>query len=285
MLRLADAPAGEGTDGTPRDNYTGRSQPTPQGRVFGGQVVAQSLIAAGRSMAAVRADEMHVHSLHVDFLQPGDPERPLRFTVERLRDSRSFSTRRVHVMQGEVTILAAMASFAAPAEGMDHQEEAPKAPGPEGMSSLAEDLYPMPATEPGDWVLRRAVEIRHVQGHIALQPGAEQHHQEVWMKALGALPDEPLLHAAILGYASDWVMMDPVLRRHGVTWTDPRLRVASLDHSMWFHRPIRADEWVLFTQFSPSAAGGRGLSMGHMYAPGGTLGVTIAQEGMVRLKN
>lgn len=285
VLDLDEAEPTTGTDGTIRDRFVGHSQPTPQHRVFGGQVMGQCIIAAGRSVRRARpADDLNIHSLQVNFLLPGDPEKPLEFVVERLRESRSFSARRVHILQDGVPILASMSSFAVPSGSLDHQVGKPRTPGPEGMSSLVEDLYPMPATEPGNWLLRRAVEIRHVQGHVALEPATPNEVQQVWMKAMGTLPDDPLLHAAVLAYASDWVMMDPVLRRHGVVWTDPRLRVASLDHTMWFHRPIRADEWVLFDQSSPSASGGRGLGVGSMYTADGVLGVMAAQEFMIRIK-
>ncbi|STD07223.1 Acyl-CoA thioesterase 2 [Dermatophilus congolensis] len=285
-LDLHDADSTTGTDGTIRDRFTGRSQPTPHGRIFGGQVLAQSIIAAGRSVACSREEEMNIHSHQVNYLHPGDPNIPLEFVVERLRESRSYSTRRVHILQNGRPILAAMSSFARPNDGFDHQIEAPHVLGPEGLPSLSEDLYPMPATEPGNWVLRRAVEIRHVQGHVAFSPASDpQETQQVWFKTIGELPDDSLLHAAILAYASDWVLLDPVLRRHGIAWFDPRLRVASLDQTMWFHRRMRADQWVMFNQSSPTAAHGRGLCLGHMYTADGTLGVTAAQEGMVHIRD
>lgn len=284
VLDLTEKPMTRGTDGTPRDTFSGRSQPTPQGRVFGGQVVAQCLIAAGRSVTATRAEAMHPHSLHATFLQAGDTDLPITFVVERLRDSRSFSARRVHALQRGRPILAMMCSFTVEAGGLDHEISMPEVPEPESLPELAAELYPFPASDGGDWLLRRAVDMRNVDGSIALEPKPVADHQSVWVKATGTLPDDRLLHAAVLTYASDWVILEPVLRRHGIAWLDPRLRVASLDHSMWFHRPFRADEWLLYTQESPSAFGGRGLGYGHVFTSEGTLVVTVAQEGMLRLK-
>lgn len=285
VLDLKDADPVRDPDGTMRDRFFGRSQPTPQNRIFGGQVLGQSVIAAGRSVHRARPDDnLRLHSLQVTFLLPGDPDTPLEFVVENLRESRSFSARRVHILQDGKPILASMSSFATQTPSFEHQLGKPLVPGPEGLPSLTAELYPMPASEPEKWMLRRAVEIRHVQGNVAVEQRVLSEAQQVWMKTMGTLPDEPLVHAAVLAYASDWVMMDPVLRRHGIVWTDPRLRVASLDHTMWFHRHIRADEWVLFDQNSPSASEGRGLGIGRMYTPDGVLGVTAAQEAMVRLK-
>jgi acyl-CoA thioesterase-2 len=133
--------------------------------------------------------------------------------------------------------------------------------------------------------VRRPIELRHVQGNLFIAPGGEKvAEQQVWMRAAGPLPDDPLIHAAVLAYASDYTLLEPVLRKHGLAWTDPRLRPASLDHAMWFHRPVRADEWILYDEESPSASGGRGLGIGRMFAQDGTLVATVAQEGMVRVK-
>ncbi len=284
VLALRPEEPTTGQYGDVRDMFSGRSQPTPHKRIFGGQALAQCLIAAGRSVTMTRDDTLVPHSLHANSLQAGDPDVPLVFMVERLRDSRSFSARRVHALQHDRPILAMMCSFALESDALDHQIAMPSVPAPESIPDLAAELYAMPTTARSDWLMRRAVDIRHVGGHIALEPGPATDQQAVWFTALGDLPDDPLIHAAVFAYASDWTILEPVLRRHGIAWVDPRLRAASLDHSMWFHRPGRADRWTLFTQESPSAASGRGLGYGHLFAQDGTLIASVVQEGMVRLK-
>lgn len=267
------------------DVFLGASQPMPHGRVFGGQVVAQALIAAGRTVADVDAEPRPIHSLHGYFLRPGDATQPIRFEVERLRDGHSFSARRVHAVQYGKPILSMVFSFQKPAEGMDHQAAMPPVPMPQDIATIAERLAAAPENLAKKWTVRRPVDMRHCEGPLYLRPGpyavAAQH---VWIRAIGPLPDDPLIHAAVLAYASDYTILEAVLRRHGIHWTDPRLRPASLDHAMWFHRDLRADEWILYAESSPSASGGRGLGLGHMYDAGGTLVATVAQEGMLRLK-
>lgn len=264
--------------------FSGRSQRTPHGRAFGGQVLAQSVIAAGRSVEGAGFTARRIHSLHAYFIRPGDSNHPIEFGVENLRDGRSFSVRRVYAMQYGQTLLSATLSFQEPAVGLDHQAAMPSVPDPDRVRTAAQELEGIdhPAVE--HWT-RRAMDVRTVEGAIYLVPG-RQHaaHQNVWMKAVAALPDDPLLHAAILAYASDYSLLESVLRRHGLVWADPRLRPASLDHAMWFHRPGRIDDWVLYEQESPSASGGRGLGLGKIFSLDGTLICSVAQEGMVRIK-
>ena len=266
--------------------FLGRTQKMPHGRVFGGQVLAQCIMAAGRTMADV--DDGHgprrIHSLHGYFMRPGDDTKPIRFAVERMRDGNSFSTRRVHAIQDGMPILSMITSFPEQAGGLDHQDTMPNVPAPEQLPSLSEQFGGI--DHPGARHLtNRPIELRHVEGNLFVAAGEELvAHQSVWMKAIGELPDDPLVHAAVLAYASDYTLLEPVLRRHGLMWTDRRLRPASLDHAMWFHRPVRADEWVLYDEQSPSASGGRGLGLGRMFAADGTLVATVAQEGMVRVK-
>lgn len=266
--------------------FVGRSQKMPHGRVFGGQVLAQCVIAAGRTVADVDDGDgpRHIHSLHGYFMRPGDDTKPIRFAVERMRDGNSFSTRRVHALQDGLPILSMITSFQEDAGGLDHQDPMPDVPGPEGLRSLHEVFGGV--DHPGaQHLVRRPVELRHVEGNLFVDPGGDRvAHQDVWMKAVGSLPDDPLVHAAVLAYASDYTLLEPALRRHGITWTDRRLRAASLDHAMWFHRPARVDEWILYAQESPSASGGRGLGLGRMFAADGTLVATVAQEGMLRIK-
>jgi acyl-CoA thioesterase-2 len=283
VVGAAGDPESELGDSSPMV-FVGRSQPQPHGRVFGGQVLAQSVIAAGRTVAALDGPTRHLHSLHAYFVRPGDADHPIRFAVERMRDGNSFSTRRVHAIQYGKSILSMIASFQQDAPGLEHQDSMPAAPDPEALPTMADILGEIdhPAAQ---FFAYRPIDVRHVEGNIHLRPGAQQAaRQSVWMKAIGALPDDPLLHAAVLAYASDYTLLEPVLRRHGLSWSDPRLRPASLDHAMWFHRPLRADEWTLYVQQSPSASGGRGLAAGRMFSADGTLVASVAQEGMLRLK-
>lgn len=267
-----------GADDAP-DTFTGDSIPSLWGRVFGGQVLAQALVAAHRTVEETRP----VHSLHAYFLRPGDPERPITFAVERLRDGRSFSARRTHALQDGVPILSMIASFQLPADGVEHQTPMPEVPDPEDLPSpeewTASITHPARVTQLG-----RPIEIRHVEGPLLLDAGPNRTtRQAVWLRAAGRLPDDPRLHAAVLAFASDYTLLEPILRRHGVAWVDPRLKVASLDHAMWWHRPARADEWLLYVQDSPSAQSARGLSTASLYRRDGALAATVAQEGMIRL--
>jgi len=261
------------------DVFTGISQPQPGGRVFGGQVLAQSLVAAQRTVAADRP----VHSMHGYFLRAGDSAEPISFAVERLRDGRSFSARRVHALQFGRPILSMIASFQEPSEGLDHAEPMPDVPPPDSLPSLGDHLAGSADPRLRFWQRHRPLDLRHVQQplHVTAAPRARQ--QAVWMRTYDALPDDPALHAAVLAYASDYTLLEPVLRAHEVTWAEPGLRVASLDHAMWWHRPVRADEWLLYVQESPSASGARGLSLGRIHAADGTLVASVGQEGMIRL--
>ncbi len=267
--------------------FVGQSQKMPHGRVFGGQVLAQGIVAAGRTVQpAPGSPPRPIHSLHAYFMRPGDDTRPIRFSVEGMRDGRSFSTRRVHAIQHGKPILSMIASFQEPAEGLDHQDPMPDVPGPEGLRSLSDVFAGIDHPGARHLAEGRAIEQRHVEGNLYVSPGAEHvARQHVWLRTTGTLPDDPLIHSAVLAYASDYSLLEPVLRRHGVIWTDRRLRPASLDHSMWFHRTGRADDWVLYASQSPSAQGGRGLGIGQMYAADGTLVATVAQEGMIRLRD
>jgi acyl-CoA thioesterase II len=267
--------------------FVGRSQKMPHGRVFGGQVLAQCVIAAGRTVSDVDDGDgpRRIHSLHGYFMRPGDDTKPIRFAVERMRDGNSFSTRRVHALQDGLPIMSMITSFQEDAGGLDHQDPMPQVPGPDGLPSLREVFGAI--DNPGaQHLVRRPVELRHVEGSLFVEPADEQvAHQSVWMKTVGPLPDDPLVHAAVLAYASDYTLLEAVLRRHGLAWSDPRIRAASLDHAMWFHRPASVDDWVLYAQQSPSAQGGRGLGIGRMFSADGTLVATVAQEGMLRIKD
>lgn len=276
-LDLTDA----GGARTREDIFTGPSQWMPHGRVFGGQVLAQSLVAATRTVDGVR----NVHSMHGYFLRPGDIRLPITFSVDRLRDGRSFSTRRVQAYQNGDPIFSMIASFQEPALGIDHQEASPTdIPGPESLPSAAELMGANPHPVAQFWAKARPFDIRHIPSPIYFNVEGEHiAKQAVWMKALGPMPEDPILHQAALAYASDYSILEPIFRRHGISWAHPGLSSASLDHAMWFHRPVRVDDWLLYVQDSPSASGSRGLSLGKIFSRDGILVATVAQEGMVRV--
>jgi acyl-CoA thioesterase-2 len=266
---------------TSEDIFTGPSQWMPLGRVFGGQVLAQSLVAAMRTVP----DERTVHSMHGYFLRPGDVEQPITFSVDRIHDGRSFSTRRSQAYQNGLPILSMIASFQDQDGGVEHQIETPSdIPDPESLPTTAELLGHIDHSVARHWANERPFDMRHLPSPIFITVDGERtSKQAVWMKTIGTLPDDPNLHRAALAYASDYSIMEPVLRRHGVPWAMPGLKVASLDHAMWWHRFGRVDEWLLYVQDSPSAQGGRGLSTGSIFNRAGDLLATVAQEGMVRV--
>ncbi|MCC6375899.1 MAG: acyl-CoA thioesterase II [Microbacteriaceae bacterium] len=264
---------------TDEDIFTGPSQWMPHGRVFGGQVVAQSVVAASRTVS----DDRHIHSLHGYFLRPGDIDLPITFAVDRIHDGRSFSTRRTQAYQKGLPILSMIASFQDEDPGLDHQVEMPQVPEPESLRSDEEVLAGIDHPVAKYWASGRAFEMRHVEDPIYLTGSSGQvAHQAIWMKAIGKLPDDPVLHRAAMVYASDFTLLESVLRRHGLAWANPGLKVASLDHAMWWHRDGRADEWMLYVQESPNAIGGRGLALGRIFNREGTLLASVAQEGMIR---
>jgi acyl-CoA thioesterase-2 len=275
-LRLTDTGAR-----TTEDIFTGPSQWMPLGRVFGGQVLAQSLVAAMHTVD----DERVLHSMHGYFLRPGDVDHPITFSVDRLHDGRSFSTRRTHAFQNGEPILSLIASFQTGDEGVEHQLDMPSdLPDPESLPSTADLIGHLDHAMAQFWSNARAFDVRHIPSPIYLSvEGDRIPRQAVWMRAVGRLPDDPKQHRAALAYASDYSILEPVLRAHGVPWATKGLRVASLDHAMWWHRDARVDEWLLYVQESPSAQGGRGLSIGRIYTRGGLLVASVAQEGMVRV--
>jgi len=266
---------------TNEDIFTGPSQWMPQGRVFGGQVLAQSLVAAQRTIDAERT----VHSMHGYFLRPGKVDAPITFSVDRIHDGRSFSTRRTQAYQDGVPILSAIMSFQDEDEGLEHQVDMPAdLPDPETLPSVAETLGHIDHAVAKFWANERPFDMRHIPSPIFLTvEGEHVAHQAVWLKTIAPLPDDPNLHRAALAYASDYSILEPIMRRHGVAWSTPGLKAASLDHAMWWHRFGRVDEWMLYVQESPSAIGGRGLALGRIYSRDGMLLASVAQEGMVRV--
>ncbi|PPL18333.1 MULTISPECIES: acyl-CoA thioesterase [Microterricola] len=266
---------------TSEDIFTGPSEWMPLGRIFGGQVLAQSITAAMRTVP----DDRVAHSMHAYFLRPGDVRLPITFSVDRIHDGRSFSTRRTQAYQEGVPILSMIASFQDVDAGLDHQIEIPSdVPEPESLPTTAEVLQGIDNDVARFWAAERAFDVRHIPSSIYLSVDGERTaHQAVWMKAMGRLPDDPNLHRAALAYASDYSILEPVLRGHGIAWGTPGLKIASLDHAMWWHRFGRVDDWLLYVQDSPSASGGRGLSRGSIFSRSGVLLATVAQEGMVRV--
>lgn len=266
--------------------FVGPSQRQRYERAFGGQLLAQALVAAGRTVVANPAGSGRpVHSLHATFLAAGEDTHPVRYAVETLADGRSFSTRRVQVIQRGRLLVTLVCSFQEASPGIDHHDAMPQAPDPQTLRDVAQALDGVPEPYAVVTVLHGPIELRHVEGHLYAGPGPElTADQRVWLKSRRELPDDPLVHAAFLAYASDYSVLESVLRRHGTAWSDPRLRQASLDHAMWFHRHGRADQWVLHVGHSPSASGGRGLGISQLYSTDGALLATVAQEGMLRLK-
>ena len=266
---------------TDEDIFTAPSQWMPHGRVYGGQVLAQSVLAASRTVDAERA----IHSLHGYFLRPGDITEPITFSVDRIYDGRSFSARRTQAYQKGQPIFSMIASFQDEDPGLDHQAPIPEGiPDPETLPTVADLIGHIPNTVAQFWATTHPFDMRHVPSPIYMTvEGDRVAHQAVWFKAVGRIDDDPIVHRAAIAYASDQTLLESVMRRHGVAWATPGLKIASLDHAMWWHRPARIDEWLLYVQESPNAIGGRGLGLGRIYSRDGRLVASVAQEGMIRL--
>lgn len=262
------------------------TQPTESlPRVFGGQVAGQALVAAGRTVPPDRA----VHSLHAYFLRPGDPSAPIVYEVDRIRDGKGFTTRRVVGIQHGRAIFNLAASFQLPESGVTHQDPMPVVPEPETLPTQAERLAAYAHEAP--WYRhKRAIDIRYVEDpprvlrdRVRAGETEGRSRSRVWMRAEGTLPDDPLLHVCAVTFASDMTLLDSTLMPHGLAFGFDPIMLASLDHAMWFHKPFRADEWFLYDQQSPSTGGGRGLARGSIYTRDGDLVVSVMQEGLIRL--
>ncbi|MCZ7414410.1 MULTISPECIES: acyl-CoA thioesterase [unclassified Streptomyces] len=274
-----------------RDIFRGASRSAIVPRVFGGQVAAQALVAAGRTVPAERP----AHSLHAYFLRPGDPGAPIVYNVDRIRDGRSYTTRRVVAVQHGQPIFHLSASFQVHEEGFEHQAPMPDAPDPESLPTAAEllpahaDLFIDPGVAERLAEARAAVDLRYVNEppYAAAGRGATEPRSQVWFRTNGKLDggrDQPMLHICLATYVSDMTLLDSVLLAHGRGgWVTGDVVGASLDHAMWFHRPFRADEWLLYDQESPTAQGGRGLGKGAIYTADGSLVASVIQEGAVRV--
>lgn len=279
LLDLLNLSSADGAH-TDEEIFVGARRSQPIQRVFGGQVLGQALMAAMRTV-----DERPIHSMHGYFLRPGDPDQPITFGVQRLRDGRSFSARRTHAYQNGVPILSLIASFQVDDVGLEHQEPMPKGmPDPESLPSTAELLGKFDHPVAQAWAYERPFDIRHVEPAMYVQSkGKRTATNAVWMKTTAPMPADQSLHRAALAFASDYTLLEPILRRHGLSWVAPGMSVASLDHAMWWHRPVKVDEWLLYVQESPSASGARGLAQGKIYSQDGLLVASVAQEGMIRV--
>ena len=264
------------------DLYRGRQPDTAMQRVFGGQVAAQALRAACHTAP----DDRAVHSLHSYFLRPGDTSVPIVYDVERIRDGRSFSTRRVTARQHGKAIYYLTASFQLAETGFFHQDEMPEVPGPEKCPTLEDVVRELSGRDDGSWEREwAALDVRYAGDSRPggeLRSDVEPARVRIWLKASGAVPGDQVTSMCVLAYASDLTLLGVSLVPHGVLISSSRLQPASLDHSMWFHRPFRADEWMLYDQHSPSASGARGFALGRVFSRQGSLIASVAQEGLIR---
>lgn len=271
-----------------RNHYRGQSPDDSWQRVYGGQVLGQALVAASRT---VEDPERHAHSLHAYFLRPGDPAVPLLYVVDRIRDGRSFTTRRVVAIQHGRPIFNMSISFQLFEQGLEHQFEMPDAPDPETLEP--EHVIRRRQARAAGWkdedidrfARERPIEMRPIQARNEFAPEPMEPLQTCWMRVAGRMPDDGGLHQCALAYLSDWSLLDTCIWPHGVSWMQGNLQTASLDHAMWFHRPFRTDEWMLYVQDSPASGGARGFNRGLIYTQDGMLVASVAQEGLIRLRN
>lgn len=265
--------------------FRGRSPKQGWQRVYGGQVLGQALVAAVRTVPSERI----AHSFHSYFLLPGDPQVPIIYEVEAIRDGGSFSTRRVKGVQHGRAMFAMSVSFHVAEDGYSHATKMPNVPQPEELPSekeLARHIVKyLPDNMRSYWERERPIEMRPVDISRYLSRGQRPAEQQIWMRANGRLPDDFALHQCILAYASDFTLLDTALIAHGKLMFDQDIQLASLDHALWFHRPFRADDWLLYVQDSPSAHGSRGLARGLVYSRTGELVASVAQEGLMRRRD
>jgi len=261
--------------------FRGQSQDIGSPNVYGGQVLGQALFAASQTVEGREA-----HSLHAYFLRPGDKKEPIVYEVDRIRDGRSYTTRRIVAIQRGKPIFNMSTSFKTREEGIEHQCEMPDVPGPENLPNMTElgkqVLAEMPEKLSRFLQWQRPIELRPVQPTNLLHPEPTPPFQDIWIKAIDALPDDPAMHKVLLAYASDYSLLGTALLPHGLTFTQGTIRAASLDHAMWFHRDFRMDEWLLYSMDSPNMSHGRGFSRGNLFTREGKLVASMVQEGMIR---
>ncbi|CNC82944.1 acyl-CoA thioesterase [Yersinia frederiksenii] len=263
--------------------FRGQSEDLGLRQVFGGQVVGQAIYAAKQTVPIDRL----VHSFHSYFLRPGDSSKPIIYDVETLRDGNSFSARRVSAIQNGKPIFYMTASFQSQEQGVEHQNTMPDVPPPEGLMSEADiarkfaHLIPEKVRE--KFIGHQPIEMRPVKFHNPLQGSVEEPHRYVWFRANGKMPDDLRIHQYLLGYASDFNFLLTALQPHGIGFLEPGVQIATIDHSMWFHRPFRMDDWLLYAVESTSASGARGFVRGQIYTREGVLIASTVQEGVIRL--
>jgi len=263
--------------------FRGRSPQENRQRVFGGQVAGQALVAAGRTV-----EGRVVHSLHAYFLRPGDPTIPILYEVDRIRDGKSFTTRRVVAIQHGQAIFSLSSSYHVREDGLEHQATMPDVPHPDELPSEGEirgAIMPMmPDPVRRYYEQERPIELKPVEFQRYLKREPMPPKFNVWIRATGKLADEPAVHESVLAYASDMTLLDTSLVAHGKTVFSPEIMAASIDHAMWFHRPFRADQWLLYSQDSPNSSAGCGFTRGLIFTEDGTLVASVAQEGLIRLR-
>jgi acyl-CoA thioesterase-2 len=258
------------------DHYLGESLDLGFRNLFGGHILGQALRAAGNT-----CDDRSVHSLHAYFIRGGDPRQPIHYNVERIRDGNSFSVRRVTASQNDKTILTLATSFQVEEAGFEHQATMPDVPPPESLTIHRDSTRTV--SEDDDQITSdRAIEIRHVDPLDHFHPEIRPPSQCTWFRAVGAIADQQSLHRCLLAYASDFGLMATCMRPHGVTYYQPSMVTASLDHAMWFYQDVRLDEWLLYVCESPAAGHGRGINHGNIFRRDGTLVACVAQEGLFR---
>ncbi|MGF6881168.1 acyl-CoA thioesterase-2 [Nocardia sp. GAS34] len=279
LLRLLDL------EQTGEDTFLGQHPEKVWSRTFGGQLVAQAIMAAGRTVSTDPAKpERPVHAVNAHFVRGGDVKKPIEYRVERHRDGRAFANRTVTAYQDDQELFVMLASFQDSGKGLEHAAPRPQVPDPDGLPRVEEsfegleDRLQMFVNAP------HPIDMRYTNDPAWILKGTGEtlNHNRVWMRADGTLPDDPLVHVATLGYSSDTTVLDSIITTHGLSWGLDRIVAATVNHSIWFHRPFRFDEWALYATQSPVAAGQRGLAMGHFYSRAGELLATVVQEGVIR---
>lgn len=267
-------------DGDGRDIFVGSHPSKTPTRTFGGQLMAQTLVAGSQTLS----QELSPSALSVHFINGGDPERDIEFRVYRLRDERRFANRRVDAVQDDTLISTALLSYLSVGPGLEHSIDAPVVADPETLPGIAELLRGYEKTLPGFVNAPWPIEWRHTNdpAWIMRDKGQRLEHNRVWLKADGELPDDPVLHTAMMVYSSDTTVLDSIITTHGLSWGIDRIFAASVNHSIWFHRQVRFDDWVLYSTSSPVAAESRGLGTGHFFDRSGELVATVVQEGLVK---
>lgn len=262
--------------------YRGQSQDLGFKALFGGQVMGQALSAAQETVDSLR----HVHSLHSYFLRPGDAQKPVVYEVENIRDGRSFNTRRVKAIQNGKAIFYLTASFQQVEQGFEHQDQMPSVQGPDELPSFTDYIFAhqeaIPENVRGKFLAEKPIEIRPVEKYNWVQPEKMPAKCHMWIKANGKLPDDLRIHTYMLAYTSDFHFLPTALFTHGLSHWQPNFQLATIDHAMWFHRPFRMDEWLLYVMDSPTAVGGRGLVKGQIFSQAGELIASTMQEGVMR---